>query len=74
MKLQQKLQTPESFYFTVILFSPSLSVQSCKPHKRSVCGSNGKTYRNHCELHRDACLTGLKIQVAHDGHCQGTSS
>lgn len=48
-------------------------LQSCKPHKRSVCGSNGRTYRNHCELHRDACLTGLKIQVAHDGHCQGRS-
>ncbi|XP_029937159.1 follistatin-related protein 1 [Myripristis murdjan] len=47
-----------------------LCIESCKPHKRSVCGSNGKTYRNHCELHRDACLTGLKIQVAHDGHCQ----
>ncbi|XP_053185035.1 follistatin-related protein 1b [Scomber japonicus] len=46
-----------------------LCIESCKPHKRSVCGSNGKTYRNHCELHRDACLTGLKIQVAHDGHC-----
>ncbi len=44
--------------------------QQCKPHKRSVCGSNGKTYRNHCELHRDACLTGLKVQVAHDGHCK----
>lgn len=54
-----------SFYLIVIF-------QTCKPHKRSVCGSNGKTYRNHCELHRDACLTGLKIQVAHDGHCQGT--
>ncbi|KAK0148300.1 Follistatin-related protein 1 [Merluccius polli] len=47
-----------------------LCIESCKPHKRSVCGSNAKTYRNHCELHRDACLTGLKIQVAHDGHCQ----
>ncbi|KAF6724814.1 Follistatin-related protein 1 [Oryzias melastigma] len=47
-----------------------LCIESCKPHKRSVCGSNGKTYRNHCELHRDACLTGLKIQVAHDGHCK----
>ncbi|KAF3843159.1 hypothetical protein F7725_002008 [Dissostichus mawsoni] len=46
-----------------------LCIESCKPHKRSVCGSNSKTYRNHCELHRDACLTGLKIQVAHDGHC-----
>ncbi|KAJ3591866.1 hypothetical protein NHX12_006997 [Muraenolepis orangiensis] len=47
-----------------------LCIESCKPHKRSVCGSNAKTYRNHCELHRDACLTGLKIQVAHDGHCR----
>uniref|UniRef100_A0A3Q4BWA4 Follistatin-related protein 1 n=1 Tax=Mola mola TaxID=94237 RepID=A0A3Q4BWA4_MOLML len=51
-----------------------LCIESCKPHKRSVCGNNGKTYRNHCELHRDACLTGLKIQVAHDGHCQGMST
>ena len=55
------------------LFLSLISFQSCKPHKRSVCGSNGKTYRNHCELHRDACLTGLKIQVAHDGHCTGMS-
>uniref|UniRef100_A0A8C2BFN3 Follistatin-related protein 1 n=1 Tax=Cyprinus carpio TaxID=7962 RepID=A0A8C2BFN3_CYPCA len=47
-----------------------LCIEQCKPHKRSVCGSNGKTYRNHCELHRDACLTGLKIQVAYDGHCK----
>lgn len=53
--------------------SVSFSLQSCKPNKRSVCGSNAKTYRNHCELHRDACLSGLKIQVAHDGHCKGTS-
>ncbi|KAK3543899.1 hypothetical protein QTP70_030845 [Hemibagrus guttatus] len=50
-----------------------LCIEQCKPHKRSVCGSNGKTYRNHCELHRDACLTGLKIQVAHDGHCRGAT-
>ncbi|XP_041115296.1 follistatin-related protein 1b [Polyodon spathula] len=47
-----------------------LCIEQCKPHKRPVCGSNGKTYRNHCELHRDACLTGLKIQVSHDGHCE----
>uniref|UniRef100_A0A673II31 Follistatin-related protein 1 n=1 Tax=Sinocyclocheilus rhinocerous TaxID=307959 RepID=A0A673II31_9TELE len=48
-----------------------LCIEQCKPHKRPVCGSNGKTYRNHCDLHRDACLTGLKVQVAHDGHCVG---
>lgn len=51
----------------------SLSLpQKCKPHKRPVCGSNGKTYLNHCELHRDACLTGSKIQVDYDGYCKGS--
>ncbi|XP_033028947.1 follistatin-related protein 1 [Lacerta agilis] len=47
-----------------------LCIERCKPHKRPVCGSNGKTYLNHCELHRDACLTGSKIQVDYDGHCK----
>ncbi|KAJ7315866.1 hypothetical protein JRQ81_002028, partial [Phrynocephalus forsythii] len=47
-----------------------LCIEKCKPHKRPVCGSNGKTYLNHCELHRDACLTGSKIQVDYDGHCK----
>nr|XP_055060561.1 follistatin-related protein 1a isoform X1 [Misgurnus anguillicaudatus] len=47
-----------------------MCVEQCKPHKRPVCGTNGKTYRNHCELHRDACLTGLKVQISHDGHCE----
>nr|6JZA_A Chain A, Follistatin-related protein 1 [Mus musculus] len=47
-----------------------LCIEQCKPHKRPVCGSNGKTYLNHCELHRDACLTGSKIQVDYDGHCK----
>nr|XP_032833029.1 LOW QUALITY PROTEIN: follistatin-related protein 1 [Petromyzon marinus] len=47
-----------------------LCIAECKSHKRPVCGSNGKTYRNHCELHRDACLTGTKIQPAADGACQ----
>ncbi|MBN3281800.1 FSTL1 protein, partial [Polyodon spathula] len=57
-------------HLAVIENVPFFAVQQCKPHKRPVCGSNGKTYRNHCELHRDACLTGLKIQVSHDGHCE----
>ncbi|KYO22440.1 follistatin-related protein 1 [Alligator mississippiensis] len=47
-----------------------LCIEQCKAHKRPVCGSNGKTYLNHCELHRDACLTGSKIQVDYDGHCK----
>uniref|UniRef100_A0A452HEW4 Follistatin-related protein 1 n=1 Tax=Gopherus agassizii TaxID=38772 RepID=A0A452HEW4_9SAUR len=51
-----------------------LCIEQCKPHKRPVCGSNGKTYLNHCELHRDACLTGSKIQVDYDGHCKERKS
>lgn len=72
----ENLQTAEEVFVLFFIVQPLIFFfihQSCKPHKRSVCGSNGKTYRNHCELHRDACLTGLKIQVDHDGHCQGTS-
>uniref|UniRef100_A0A3Q2D4X0 Follistatin-like 1a n=1 Tax=Cyprinodon variegatus TaxID=28743 RepID=A0A3Q2D4X0_CYPVA len=34
-----------------------------------VCGSNGRSYRNHCELHRDACITQTKLHVAHRGQC-----
>ncbi|KAK9407819.1 follistatin-related protein 1 [Crotalus adamanteus] len=51
-----------------------LCIEKCKTHKRPVCGSNGKTYLNHCELHRDACLTGSKIQVDYDGHCKEKKS
>uniref|UniRef100_A0A669EYQ7 Follistatin-related protein 1 n=1 Tax=Oreochromis niloticus TaxID=8128 RepID=A0A669EYQ7_ORENI len=44
-------------------------LQQCDLSERWVCGSNGKSYRNHCELHRDACITQTKIHVEHRGHC-----
>ncbi|KAL3971744.1 chromodomain-helicase-DNA-binding protein 7 [Sarotherodon galilaeus] len=44
-------------------------LQQCDVSERWVCGSNGKSYRNHCELHRDACITQTKIHVEHRGHC-----
>lgn len=50
-----------------------MCINHCNTHKRPVCGSNGRMYRNHCELHRDACLTGNKIHVEQDGHCQEKS-
>lgn len=64
----------DMYVMNVHLFQDFVCVcvdQQCIPHKHPVCGSNGKTYRNHCDLHRDACLSGLKVQVAHDGHCEG---
>uniref|UniRef100_A0A3B4FXQ7 Follistatin-like 1a n=1 Tax=Pundamilia nyererei TaxID=303518 RepID=A0A3B4FXQ7_9CICH len=38
-------------------------LQQCDMSEHWVCGSNGKSYRNHCELHRDACITQTKIHV-----------
>ncbi|KAK2824623.1 hypothetical protein Q5P01_021798 [Channa striata] len=43
--------------------------QQCGVSEHWVCGSNSKSYRNHCELHRDACITQTKIHVQHRGHC-----
>ncbi|XP_028279391.1 follistatin-related protein 1-like [Parambassis ranga] len=44
-------------------------LQRCDASEHWVCGSNGKSYRNHCELHRDACISQIKIHVEHSGHC-----
>ncbi|XP_034055485.1 follistatin-related protein 1-like isoform X1 [Gymnodraco acuticeps] len=48
----------------------------CAERENWVCGSNGRSYRNHCELHRDACnshaLTHTKIHLEHRGHCLET--
>ncbi|XP_019129681.1 follistatin-related protein 1 [Larimichthys crocea] len=44
-------------------------LQSCDVTEHWVCGSNSKSYRNHCELHRDACITQTKIHVDHRGRC-----
>ncbi|CAK6984890.1 follistatin-related protein 1-like, partial [Scomber scombrus] len=43
--------------------------QQCDVSEHWVCGSNGRSYRNHCELHRDACITQTKIHAEHRGHC-----
>ncbi|KAM3606274.1 uncharacterized protein V6R79_013575 [Siganus canaliculatus] len=44
-------------------------LQRCDDTEHWVCGSNGKSYRNHCELHRDACVTHTKIHAEHKGRC-----
>lgn len=41
----------------------------CKPHYKPVCGSDGKLYQNHCELHRASCLKGFRITVLHSEEC-----
>ena len=41
----------------------------CKKKYKPVCGTDGKLYNNHCELHRTACKTGKKIRVDWNFKC-----
>ncbi|XP_072813476.1 follistatin-related protein 4 isoform X4 [Vicugna pacos] len=44
-------------------------LEACRPSYMPVCGSDGRVYENHCELHRAACLLGKKIGIAHSKDC-----
>lgn len=44
-------------------------LEHCKPHYKPVCGSNGKLYQNHCELHRASCLARQRITIVHSEEC-----
>lgn len=44
-------------------------LDQCKPHYKPVCGSDGKLYQNHCELHRASCLKGHRITIMHSEEC-----
>lgn len=61
-----------SFYRQFV--DPGLFLQECDVKEHWVCGSNGRSYRNHCELHRDACITKTKIHAEHKGPCFGSFS
>ncbi|XP_061469385.1 follistatin-related protein 4 [Rhineura floridana] len=44
-------------------------IEDCKPSYMPVCGSDGKFYENHCELHRASCLQRKKIYIIHSKDC-----
>ncbi|XP_014649541.1 PREDICTED: follistatin-related protein 4 [Ceratotherium simum simum] len=44
-------------------------LEACRPSYMPVCGSDGRFYENHCELHRAACLLGKKIVIVHSKDC-----
>lgn len=37
--------------------------------EKTVCGSDGRDYRNECELHQHACKNQKNIRVQYQGHC-----
>ncbi|XP_076361506.1 follistatin-related protein 5-like [Tachypleus tridentatus] len=41
----------------------------CKHHNKPVCGTDGKFYGSHCELHRTACLLGKTIRIDRKRGC-----
>uniref|UniRef100_A0A4W2FH89 Follistatin like 4 n=1 Tax=Bos indicus x Bos taurus TaxID=30522 RepID=A0A4W2FH89_BOBOX len=44
-------------------------LEACRPSYVPVCGSDGRVYENHCELHRAACLLGKKIVMVRNKDC-----
>ncbi|XP_075571625.1 follistatin-related protein 4 isoform X2 [Pelecanus crispus] len=44
-------------------------VEECKSSYMPVCGSDGKFYENHCQLHRASCLQRKKIYIIHSKDC-----
>ncbi|NWU38932.1 FSTL4 protein, partial [Hylia prasina] len=44
-------------------------VEDCKASYMPVCGSDGRFYENHCQLHRASCLQRKKIYIIHSKDC-----
>ncbi|GCC23979.1 hypothetical protein chiPu_0002377 [Chiloscyllium punctatum] len=44
-------------------------IHQCKPNYIPVCGSDGKFYENHCELHRAACQQRKRIHIVDNKEC-----
>jgi len=43
----------------------------CPLHWKPVCGSDGVSYDNHCNLHKAACDSNKHISPLHSGFCRG---
>lgn len=54
-------------------FDPNVKSVVTNP-SRLVCGTDGNTYRNLCEIRRTACLLGRSIPAAYRGPCKGQYS
>ena len=50
-------------------YKPSCQCPKCPRATKPVCGSDGKTYVNECELRKQSCTTKTNIRVLHQGKC-----
>ncbi|XP_076085746.1 agrin-like isoform X7 [Mytilus galloprovincialis] len=46
--------------------------RSCPLYGDPICGSNGKTYRNKCEMMKDGCRQRVDLTIQHNGRCEET--
>ncbi|CAG0886258.1 unnamed protein product [Cyprideis torosa] len=46
----------------------------CPETYSPVCGSNGRTYRNTCDLNKAACLEKIDLQVSYPGQCLSSAT
>ncbi|KAK5863185.1 hypothetical protein PBY51_000234 [Eleginops maclovinus] len=64
-----------SYGSTCVQSSDGLSAKCMCPlgcegkREQTVCGSDGKDYRNECELHQHACKNQKNIRVQYQGNC-----
>ncbi|XP_053379585.1 agrin-like isoform X3 [Mercenaria mercenaria] len=47
--------------------------QICPSGYQSVCASDGKTYRNECEMRKEACRLNIDLEVIRGGDCHDSS-
>jgi coxsackievirus/adenovirus receptor len=50
-------------------YRASCQCPKCPRTTKRVCGSDGKTYVNECELRKQSCTTKTNIRVLHQGKC-----
>jgi coxsackievirus/adenovirus receptor len=42
----------------------------CKSVVDRICGTDGQTYINRCQMKRKACQSNTKVKVAYKGKCE----
>ena len=50
-------------------YKASCQCPKCPPTTKHVCGTDGRTYINECELRKQSCTTKTNIRVLHPGKC-----
>ena len=50
-------------------YKASCQCPKCPPTTKRVCGTDGRTYMNECELRKQSCTTKTNIRVLHPGKC-----